>query len=131
MACQRFPEGAGGCSTNQHWAIQDPQPLASISRPLEKIFPIDSYRAVDLPVGRRNWVTVRKKQNVGDFGRWGWWEEALEPSRNSLGLGQASRVMSTRPYSPGHGGPDLTLPLFIWQVYPLPGPWRTWVLYLV
>lgn len=39
--------------------------------PLKKIFPIDSYRAVGLPVGHRNWVTVRKKQNMGDFRRWG------------------------------------------------------------
>lgn len=52
-----------------------------------KVLPIDSHGAVGLPVRHRNWVTVRKAQNIGNFRSQGGGGE-LEFSRSPLGLGQ-------------------------------------------
>lgn len=101
-----------------------------------KIFPIDSCRAVDLPVGHRNWVTVRKKQNMGISGGGVGGEGPWNPLDTPWAW-----VSGRQPhaYSPGHARPDLAVPparvdsetLPSGQVYQLSGPWRRWVLFLV
>lgn len=59
-----------------------------------KAFPIDSHRAVGLLMSHRNWVTVRKAQNTGNFRSQGGGGQ-LEFSRNLLGLGQWASALSS------------------------------------
>lgn len=64
-----------------------PQATAPITTAPSKVLPIDSHGAMDFPVRHRNWVIVRKAQNIGNFRSQGGGGE-LEFSRSPLGLGQ-------------------------------------------
>lgn len=74
---------------------------------------------------------------MGDFRRRGQWGEALECSQYSLGLSQWARaphptaliMLGQTPLCPPSSG--LRGPLPSGQVYQLPGPWRSWVSFLV